>query len=503
MSNKEEEKISLKLSKKEAIKELWYRGSLQYLLKGKQVEIYEALKKRDEDINVICCSRRFGKSFILCVLAVETCLRQKEAVVKYAAPTKVQVEEIVNKVMRPILADCPVHLMPTWMEAKKRFIFPNGSEIQIAATDNGHIENLRGGYSHLCVVDEAGFATDLSYAIDSVLAPTTDTTDGYIILASTPNYKDPQHEFNTEYMLPRQENGTLKKFTIYDSPMITPERLEKIVERYGLDSAKFRCEYLCEIAYDSDYLVIGEMSPEKEKEIIQEVVKPPFYDAYVSADWGFKDATGILFAYYDFYNSAIVVIDELVVRGKLLTSEYIAEIIKQKEIEHFRCPQTGLQKDPFLRVADNNNPILLNDLYRLHSLLFVPTAKDNKDAQINEVKLRIRSNRLIIHPRCKNLLYHIKSAKWNKNRNGFENLRDNKEQGLIGGHADLLDALIYLVRNVAISKNPFPDDYFHIKGPNVWGSQPKSGVGESLKQMLNIKPKKDTQKFFSNRFNKK
>ena len=502
MSAELEKKPSIsKISKREAIKELWERGNLSYLLKGKQVDIYDALKKRDEDINVICCSRRFGKSFILCVLAVETCLNLKDAVVKYAAPTKVQVEEIVNKVMRPILADCPEHLKPTWMEAKKRFIFPNGSEIQIAATDNGHIENLRGGHSHLCIVDEAAFATDLEYAIDNVLAPTTDTTDGYVILASTPNYKDPQNVFNMDYMLPRQLAGTLKKFTIYESPMITPDRLQKIIERYGVDSPRFKTEYLCEISFDSEYLVVGEMSPDKEREIVKEVPMPPFYDSYVSMDIGFKDATGILFAYYDFYQTAIVIVDEIIIRGKLMTSEYLAEVIKQKEQEHFKDKYTGLQKETFLRIADNNNPILLNDLYRMHRLNFMATAKDNKDAQINELKLRIRSNRLIIHPRCKNLLFHLRTAKWNKNRNGFDNIKDNKEQNLIGGHADLLDAAVYLVRNVAITKNPYPDDYFHLKGSNVFGVQQKNGVGDALKQMLNIRTKQESQNkksFFNN-----
>jgi hypothetical protein len=114
------------------------------------------------------------------------------------------------------------------------------------------------------------------------------------------------------------------------------------------------------------------------------------------------------------------------------------------------------------------------------------TAKDNKEAQINELKIRVKQNKIFIHPRCENLLYHLKSAKWklkrDGTRDGFERLKDVKEKNLRGGHADLLDALIYLVRNVSTLKNPYPIDYFELKGENVFNQ----GIRKADETMLNI-----------------
>jgi hypothetical protein len=427
-----------KLSAADVKRELWNRGELKYKLKGKQIDVYQTFKEASDDINVICCSRRFGKSFILFLLSVETCLSKPGAVVKYACPTQKQVKEIIRKIARPALSDCPAHLKPEWKEADKMYVFPNGSEIQIAATDNGNIENLRGGAADLCIVDEAGFATDLIYCVDNVLAPTTDTTDGKVILASTPNPKNPNHEFNVEYVLPRQNAGTLLKFTIYDSPMISDERREKIIKRYGLDNPRFRCEYLCEVAVDPEALVIGEFTPEKENEIVVEWKRPPLYDAYSSMDIGFRDLTSVLFAYYDYLNATLVIEDEYAIRGVDLTTDKLAESIKEFEAKTFQDDR-GLPIQPTLRIADNNNLILLNDLYRLHQLAFIATKKDNKEAQINELKMLIKQNKIVINPRCKTLLYHLRAARWNKKRNDFERLKDIKEDDgtiIYGGHAD-------------------------------------------------------------------
>lgn len=460
----------IKVLPSDAVKELWIRGELKFKLKGKQIDLYNSCRNSKESIHVVCASRRLGKSFVLMTIATETCVRKDGAVVKYACPTQKQVKEVVRKIARELFKDCPAHLQPEWKEADKMFVFPNGSEIQIAATDGGHIDNLRGGAADLCIVDEAGFVDDLDYAVNNVLAPTTDTTGGFVLLASTPNPTNPNHSFNIDYVLPRQQSGTLIKYTIYDSPMLTEERRQEIINRYGgVDNPKFRCEYLCEISIAPESMVVGEFTPEKELQIVKQHQRPPIYDAYVSMDVGFRDLTGVLFAYYDYLNATIVIEDEFVLRGTELTTDYLANIIKNKEAEIF-IASNGLPIQPTLRIADNNNLILINDLQRLHNLTFLATKKDNKDAQINELKMLVKQNRVSINPRCKNLLYHLRAARWNKSFTDFERLKDDKTLNLLGGHADLLDALIYLVRNILKSKNPYPDDFFSLRGSNIFES---------------------------------
>lgn len=479
------------LTPEQAKRQLWNMGNLDYLLKGNQKKIKKALLEDKNDITTILASRRFGKSYILCAWAIEECVKQKRAIVKYACPEKIMVSTIINPIINNIIEDAPDNLKPSWKEQRKVWEFPNGSEIQIAGTDKGHVEKLRGGYSQLCICDEAGFMTDLDYVVNSVMAPTTDTTNGRVILASTPNYKDPQHEFHTNFLAPLEASGNLIKFTIYESPMVDAEKIKKIIARYpgGVSNAKFRCEYLCEIAIDLEALVIPEFTPELEQLIVKETERPPYYDSYTSGDPAFVDLTGVLFGYYDFDKATIVIEEEFVTNGATMTTEALAADIKNIEANLWIDPVSRLPKPPFMRVMDNNNLILINDLHRLHNLTFVATKKDNKEAQINQVRMMLSSKRIIIDPKCKNLLYHIKNAKWDKNRKVFERLKDSPDGSLRGGHADLLDALIYLVRNVIQSKNPYPHDYNKLRGNNVHrnDSLDDSGVKGFVKQIFGRK----------------
>lgn len=486
-----------KITKKQAIHELWRRGQLSYMLKGKQVDLYNAIEEADLDINVILASRRFGKSFTLFVKAVEKCVSKPHAIIKYLCPKQKMAKTIIKPNMRLILRDCPPDMLPEWKEADKIYLFPNGSEIQIAGTDNGNAENLRGGHADLVLVDEAGYCTELTYAVNSILAPTTDTTNGKIILASTPNYKEPQHEFHTDFIQPIDQINGLVRFTIYDSPMVDDKKIAKIIARYprGVDDPKFKCEYLCEIQFDAEFMVFGEFDKETEETIVVDYKRPTYYNAYASMDIGFTDLTGVLFGYYDYLNATVVIEDEIIMNGLTLTTDNLANSIKLKEEEIFRCEKTGVITEIDKRVADNNNQILLNDLYRLHGIIFHATAKDNKEARINELKLRMKNRTIIISPKCKNLIYQIKNCKWSNNRKEFKRIKDSPDKKLRGGHADLVDALIYLLRNINIHKDPYPEGYFELQGSNVfkssrYRSEKDKQLSGLLGKILNISPKK-------------
>jgi PBSX family phage terminase large subunit len=454
-----------------AIKKLWEMGELSWKLKGKQDDIYKHFVNSDRDIEACLISRQFGKSFTLCLIAVEICIQMPNSIVKYACPVQKMVERIIIPRIKEIIADCPEHLKPEWRANSKAWIFPNGSEIQVAGCNSGQYDNLRGGSADLCIVDEGAFVDELETVIYSVLAPTTDTTDGKIWIASTPNPDEPQHEFHELFVFPMEAEGTLLKFTYLDSPLIDDAKKAKILKRYpgGENNSKFRCEYLCEIPKVSENSVVPEFNANKENIILEEIVLPHHFDGYVSADFGFRDLTIVLFGYYDFMNAQLVIIDELVMNGPEMTTDYLAEEIKKKEDIRFHNEEINMPIKPYLRVADNALQII-NDLVRLHDLHFMATKKDNKEAQINQVRLWVSSGKIKIHKRCKHLIYHVENAQWDKSRKTFKNLTDSPNGEVRGGHCDALDALIYLVRNVNEGRNPFPDDYDKLKGPNIFNS---------------------------------
>ncbi|MDX1373372.1 MAG: hypothetical protein R3321_12935, partial [Nitrososphaeraceae archaeon] len=262
----------------------------------------------------------------------------------------------------------------------------------------------------------------------------------------------------------------------------------------------YRREYLCEIIRDKDSVVIPEFTPEKEKDLVVEMVRPPFYDIYVSGDVGFRDLTIYLFGYWDFKNATLVVIDELVMNGPEMTTEKLAQRIREKEEEHFSIYNDAGEKVPekvYMRVMDNNL-IMVNDLNRLHGLNFIPTAKDDKEAQINQVRMMISNNQIKIHPRCKHLIYHLKHASWkegNSSKRIFANLSDSPDFSIRGGHADAVDALIYMVRNLIKSHNPYPEGWDKPKGNDVFYGyyqeikhlEQDQELVSRIKQILNIK----------------
>ena len=69
-----------------------------------------------------------------------------------------------------------------------------------------------------------------------------------------------------------------------------------------------------------------------------------------------------------------------------------------------------------------------------------------------------------------------------------------QEKGVpfLGHHGDLLDALLYMVRNVQFSKNPYPDNWNTMSGDNVYQTRfEKVGntMADAFKGIMNMKKK--------------
>jgi hypothetical protein len=466
--------VSKDLTRSQAIKKLWDLGDLSYQLKGVQKEMRESVYKSKGRRTIFLCSRRLGKSYTLSLIATEYCLRIPNCIVKYLCPKKKDAKTIIKPIMNMILKDCPVHLKPEWKEADKIYVFPNGSQIQIGGTDGGSAESLRGGYANVAILDEAGFHdyAEFSYIVQSIIMPTLLTTKGKIVMASTPS-KEPDHPFMMDYVIPARAEDSIIEYDIYSNPLITQEDIDEIADEYpgGKEDPSFLREFMLRSDVVSDTVVIPEFTKDLQRDIIRQNEIPAYYDAYVSGDPAVVDLTGILFAFYDFLRGKLIIVDELVMGGEGfsdITTQDIADGIRRKESMYFRNKITNEFQEPYLRVMDNNFKILINDLFYEHGLSFLPTAKDNKEAQINKVRLMLRRGEIEIDPKCKNLIHHITTARWDKNRKSFQRVRGSSDRSVRPHHADLLDALIYLARNVDFHRNPYPNGYFELSGEDVF-----------------------------------
>jgi hypothetical protein len=469
---------------------LWEQGVLDWKLSEPQRIIKKGILEDFNKVSVVLCSRRLGKTYLLCTLAIETCLRKPFAVVKYAFPKQNMAKKNLFPVMRKILDDCPTHLKPQYISSEKVFRFPNGSEIQISGTDNGGFDNLRGGDADFCAVDEAGFCDDLTYGIRSVLGPTVKLTKGRIVMVSTPSRSE-SHEFIQDWVLKYMIEDRIRVYTIYDNPQFNAEAIKEAEEEYpdGVKDPMFRREYLCEIIRDAGKTILPSFNNENERIIVTDQFEMPvFCDKYVSMDIGGSDLTAVLFGFYDYLNATLVIQDEFICDGTTNT-EILAENIRRIEAELWTNPIDRSVLQPYLRVSDNNNKILLTDLQKLHGLTFTTSKKDKREAAINALDVAIGQHKLIIHPKCKTLLYHLKFAEWNNARTDFKRLKDSPTGKIRGGHADGLPALLYMHRSVVKSHNPYPQNYGHVHDSNVFKSLLKpssdtSNVGEIFKHLF-------------------
>lgn len=431
-----------------------------------------------------------GKSYALCVLALELCLKKPNCIVKFVAPTKLQIATIVRPLFTEILKDCPPDLRPELKKADHIYYFKNGSELQLAGTDNKHAEKLRGGDSWAAFVDEAGSCSDLEYIIKDILLPTTLITKGKIILAGTPPTVS-EHDF-LKYIEECSLKGALVKKTIDDNKRITQEQRDELInELGGINNESTRRELYCEIIKDPKTAVLPEFTDLLEKDIVKAWPLPPHYDAYVGMDLGSKDLTGVVFGYYDFRGGKIIIQDEILMDfqspdNTILT---LTDKIKDKEKELWTNTYTNEVKSPKRRVSDINY-IVTDEIRKISKGLvqFEATKKDDKATAINNLRILLSNKKIIIDPKCKHLLHQLRNVKWSSKTN-----KETFARSAESGHYDLVDALLYMVRSMDLTNNPYPHTYDYNMQDLYIKDRQRFEQGSSLdtyKKIFNVKPKR-------------
>lgn len=395
---------------------------------------------------VLNVARRWGKTVLCCVLAVECALAGPNRRIAYAAPTGVMVEEFIEPVMQWLMAEAAIagaEFVFVFRGGKRpAYVFPNGSVIRVVGCEDRKKANrLRGPFAHLCIVDEAAFVDVLTYVVRSVLAPQLLTTGGRMLITSTPP-DSPAHPF-LDYVTSATARGVYFHRTCYDAPHLTDERIGRYCEEAGgEDSIDWLREGLARLVVDTLRAIVPEFSA-LEPELVGEVERPDFFDAYVVADFGMADLTVVLFAYWHFVAGRIVVEDELVFENTGGTK--IGWAIREHE------PKLWPGRSVFQRVIDAD-PMVLRDIADEVHLHAAPPRKDNLEAQVSALRSVCQRRGILYHPRCATAIAHMRHGIWNTGRTAFARTGET-------GHADGVAASMYLVRSVVKQRNPFPDNF--------------------------------------------
>lgn len=447
---------TIKTNLTEVKQELFRRGELKWLLYPHQRPIYDKIREvlgsneTDDNSYVIDCARQYGKSFTMFVIAVEECLRSKFQTIVYVAPLKSQVVEIVTeKTFRTVFEMAPANLIPKLDGSA--LVFPNGSRIRLAGTDNKNYENLRGGIAHTVLLDEAGFMSDLDTGVLPSVTPMLKTTGGKIIFASTPP-PTLDHPY-IQILRDHDESGLISTYTIWDDKSLTEKQLQTIIKQCkGQNTTLFKREYECQRIVEASLQVVPELTDEHATtlKIDNEYRKEPllqYWKKYVVVDTGVRDHTAVIFAHYNYHSKKLIVEDSLSLAGSDYNTGRLAQMIKDKVAELW--PNEEYRRD-IRYIADSNNLIVIQDLNVIYKLNFVSTTKGTLEQMVQLVRDWIYDQRINFATDAYDVLECTKFAIWAKSRNEFS--RSAKY-----GHYDLLAALVYLVRNVDTNADPVPN----------------------------------------------
>lgn len=429
------------------IEHAWSDGNLAYILKPIQKLIRQKIQDWDGFKYFIKCSRRLGKSFLLCTLSFETCLAKPGARVRYGAGTLDALREIVEPIFSILMERAPVSSRPEYIPSRKRYVFPNGSVIVTTGLDIKP-DRLRGPWCDLFIIDEGGVVQKLKYIISDIALPQfLDESNKIVagrklIVAGTPP-RTPAHDF-TDLCNQAEMDGNYFHATIYESgyPAETIEIFKK--ESGGEHSTTWRREYLAEDVVDENYAIIPEWDDSYVQEPhIDEFFK--FYLKYESLDIGVRDNTVLLLAHYDFKTAILYFHDEFWVNGPRMTTKVVADGIREIEARVWKEHQVTK------RVSDQDL-LLIQDLAILHKISFIPTDKGKLEEMVNEFRIWVRDGRVRVSPKCKQLLGCLNYGVWNEHRTEWERVD-------VYGHFDAMASAMYLIRNVNTQHNPIPRNY--------------------------------------------
>jgi hypothetical protein len=453
-----------------ATETIWrHNRFLDIVLNSYQKDMMRAFQESDGIMFFLLCSRRIGKTWVLTAAALKQCLEQPGSRVLFLSTTTDQVSEICDQTFSLILESCPDDIKPTFKQKTNKYVFKNGSEIRIKGMDHVGPNAIRGIKAHLVIFDEACFMNHLNDLISSVVMPMVI----FLMIRRPPRSTPPASAGHDSVDIIRkcENEGSLvvKDLLVAEDVLYSRSQIDTfIAESGGMENTVCQREYFCKIITETDLAVFPACTEDHMRANIVKEVQIPRYDPdlYVSMDIGWRDFTVILFAYWDFLEAKLCIMEEVVFPKNSATTSAIAEVIHRTEERLW--PNRKVTK----RICDTD-PRMIADLRLLSGIRFTATKKDNKEAKINQANLMFINSQIQIDPKCKTLIDHCKYGVWKENRSEYQRSKTM-------GHFDALDALVYLVRNINRKHNPLPGEPFRPHVQVYHGEQPAAEKGNSV-----------------------
>jgi hypothetical protein len=467
---------------------------LTFLLHAGQVDIWQRLLEwinnpDASNVFVLEIARQFGKTYLCLVISLMIAIRTGGRCV-YGAPTLQMLREFILPTFDAIAATAPEDIRPRFNAAKSHIEVHTGGYIHLfGADDQRKADRGRGPPAQFAVFDEGGnegVGGLLRYIVTKVFEPAFQRTGGKCILPSTPA-ATPDHDF-TALTEEAEVRGEHLHRTIHDNPQLSPARIEDIIAKAARTAGKsvgdfkqtpeFQREYLAKRVIEKSLVVLPEWVDKREK-LFKAVERPEYFRGMATLDFGGADPHGLQLGYWHHVLNAFVIEHEDLMlspcntlemqrRAKALETEAwgvkawqgTMAAARDATLQEFRDrvppwmlgileAQVEGDTQPWMRVCDNDIQ-LTRDLYDLHDLAFVPTAKDEKHLQVNNLQVAINREEVYVHPRCVHTDRHFRTTTWADHKRKTYARRGSE-------HGEMVDCAVYALRNLD-RRDPTPEE---------------------------------------------
>lgn len=436
----------------------WTIGRIDYRLRNSQKLIkrtWETSKQTSRKF-YIESTRRLGKSSFLLHLMIEQCIKRERSRWAFFAPVKDGLLDYIEPIMHETLKYCPEDLKPKFDKQRFMLNFKNGSTLLFRGSNNQQHRVRRGLDLDGAGVDEGRDVDDLKDLVDSVIFPALFSSNGYMLISSTPadtfshdlyHYRQLAEVEGWLFQCPMQEPAIQGGPTAMSlDPEDFPEERVAEWKRETQRDDVWEREYNCKWLIDSTRIAVPEWKPEYIKQSKPDIFYQ-FYQHYVGIDWGSKDKTGITFATWNFRRAKLEVDGELTFSGTEVRSDKIADAIRETKVKLW-----GFDSEIYKMISDSADPILINELNG-HGITCIPVYKEKSlEAMLNSFRLLVSAGKIEVSPNCPMVINNLKSAVWDKTRSKLD-----KDPFL--GHFDHLMSLVYLTRGLVPNENPIPTDF--------------------------------------------
>lgn len=205
------------------------RRTITYQLSSPQKAVFLSRSR----FRVLIAGRRFGKTFLACIILLYEAWRAPRRVCWYIAPTYRQGKEILWSLLKQIV---PVEYVATTNETELSMLLINGSVISIRGADNP--DSLRGRGLDFAAFDEFAFMARAIWS--EIIRPALADRVGSALFITTPNGMGWEYDL---YMLGLERKDEFESWTFstLDGGRVPQSEID--AARSSMDARLFRQEF--------------------------------------------------------------------------------------------------------------------------------------------------------------------------------------------------------------------------------------------------------------------